>query len=75
MKASRNSERQEAFKDTDGARSDYKVEVASVMEDRNKYRDMIEGRKIKEGQMLDLIGQDKADVATLKTTIEQAIEL
>lgn len=25
--------------------------------------------------MLDLIGQDKADIATLKTTIEQAIEL
>jgi len=75
MKETRQSEREEAFKDTDGARDEYKVEVTSLMDDRNKYRDMIEGRKIKEVQMLDLIGQDKADVATLKTTIEQAIEL
>lgn len=56
MKETRQSEREEAFKDTDGARDEYKVEVTSLMDDRNKYRDMIEGRKIKEGQMLDLIG-------------------
>ena len=49
MKETRQSEREEAFKDTDGARDEYKVEVASLMDDRNKYRDMIEGRKIKEG--------------------------
>ena len=40
------------------------------MEDRNKYRDMIEGRKAKETALLDLIGQEKAEINALKTAIE-----
>lgn len=40
------------------------------MDDRNKYRDMIEGRKAKESALLDLIGQDKADIGALKSAIE-----
>jgi hypothetical protein len=31
---------------------------------------MIDGRKVKEAALLELIGQDKADITTLKSTIE-----
>jgi len=70
MKESRQKVREEAFQDTDGARDGYKQGLSTTMEDRNKYRDMIESRKAKESALLDLIGQDKADVGALKSAIE-----
>jgi hypothetical protein len=70
MKDSRQKVREEAFKDTDGARDGYKQSLTATMEGRNKYRDMIESRKAKESALLDLIGQDKADVGALKSAIE-----
>jgi len=44
------------------------------MEDRNKYREGIEGRKAKENALLDLLAQDKADVTALKNAIDAAEE-
>jgi len=71
----RAGDRASAFKDTDEAREGFKDRVGQTMEERNKYRDMIDGRKVKEAALLELIGQDKADITTLKSTIEQAQEL
>ena len=75
MKESRQAEREGAFRDTDTAREAYKVSVSSTMDERNKYRDGIDARKAKESALLDLIGQDKADVTALKTAIDAAEEL
>jgi hypothetical protein len=52
-----------------------KNRVTQTMDERNKYREMIDDRKIKESDMLGLIQQDKDDIPTLKTTIEEAQKL
>ena len=75
MKEKRPAERATAFQDTDAAREQYKAAVIATMEERNKYRDGIDARKAKESALLDLIGQEKADVAALKTAIDAAEEV
>lgn len=44
------------------------------MEKRNGYRDMIATRKEKEKAVLDLLAQEKIDIAALQGAIEQAVE-
>lgn len=76
MKDERQKEREEAFKDMDEFRSNYKTEMqALISEDREKYRGMIDGRKEKETLLLDLIRSEKADIAALTAAIEAAQEL
>ena len=75
MKEKRPSERSTAFHDNETAREQYKASVTSTMEQRNKYREGIEARKAKESALLDLIGQEKADVTALKTAIDAAEEV
>lgn len=71
MKETRQAERDEAFKDMDDARGGYKGDMNKLIyEDRNQYRDMIDSRNEKQGALVDLIRQDKADVNALKTAIE-----
>jgi len=44
--------------------------MTSIMtDDREKYRGMIDGRKLKESELLDLVRSEKADVTALKTAI------
>lgn len=74
LKEMRQAERDEAFKDMDESRDQFKTVVNEIMDDRNKYRDMIENRKEKEVALLELIKQDKADINAVKTAIQQAEE-
>jgi hypothetical protein len=70
LKESRQTEREEAFKDMDDFRNEYKETMTSLMtDDREKYRGMIDGRKLKESELLDLVRSEKADVTALKTAI------
>ena len=76
MKEGRPKEREEAFKDMDDFRNNYKTEMQSLItSDREKYRGMIDGRKEKETHLLDLIRSDKADITALNAAIEAAQEL
>lgn len=62
MKDSRQTEREEAFKDVEDERGELKEKLNKlIMEDRAGYRDMIEARKAKEETLLELIRQDKSD--------------
>lgn len=71
MKETRQAERDEAFKDMEEKRGDYKTGMTKlVFEDRNQYREMIDSRTEKQGALIELIRQDKADVNALKTAIE-----
>jgi len=71
MKETRQAERDEAFKDMDENRTGYKGDMNKlILEERNQYRDMIDSRNEKQGALVELIRQDKADVNTLKTAIE-----
>lgn len=63
MKEQRQGEREAAFKDVEDAREGYKENVNEIMDGRNKYRESIEGRKVKEATLIDMISQDKADIA------------
>jgi len=74
-KESRQAEREEAFKGTEEARETYKTSVGATMDERNKYREGIDARKAKETTLLDLLGQDKADVTALRSAIDAAVEL
>ena len=76
MKERRQQEREEAFKDIEKNRLNYKEDLKQVvMKERNQYREMIEGRKDKELALLDMIRQDKADPNALKSLIDQAEDL
>ena len=76
MKERRQQEREEAFKDIEKNRLNYKEDLKQVvMKERNQYREMIEGRKDKELALLDMIRQDKADPNALKALIDQAEDL
>ena len=75
QKAKRQHEREEAFKDIETAREEFKTNLSSTMEQRNKYRDGIDARKAKENALLDLIAGEKADINALKNAIEAAKEL
>lgn len=76
MKESRQTEREEAFKDVDDERDNLKAGLKKlIFEDRAQYRDMIEGRKDKEVALLELVRQDKVDPNALRTAIEQAEEI
>lgn len=56
MKERRQQEREEAFKDIEKYRTNYKDDLKQVvMKERNLYREMIEGRKDKEIALLDMI--------------------
>lgn len=71
MKETRQAEREEAFKDMDDSRGGYKSDMNKLIyEERNQYRDMIDSRNEKQGALVELIKQDKADVNALKTAIE-----
>ena len=73
MKETRPTEREEAFKDMDEERGAYKDTMQKlVSEERHQYREMIDGRTEKQGILLELIRQDKADVNALKSAIEGA---
>lgn len=48
--------------------------LTGEMENRNKYRDMISQRKEKEKAVLELLTQEKIDLAALETAIKQAQE-
>lgn len=73
MKETRQTEREEAFKDMDEERGSYKDTVGKlVSEERHHYREMIDGRTERQGALLELIRQDKADVNALRTAIEHA---
>lgn len=74
MKETRPQHREESFKGSEQARESYKTTLESSMEDRNKYREGIETRKAKEGALLDLVSQEKADVASLLAAIDAAVE-
>jgi hypothetical protein len=74
MKEARQGEREAAFKDLDESREAYKNDIIQCMESRNKYRETIDARKAKENILLDMISQEKADVAGLKSAIEAAEE-
>lgn len=55
----------------DEFRATYKEAMNELISgQRTGYREMIEGRKEKEGALLELVRQDKADVNGLKTAIE-----
>ena len=59
----------------DEFRNAYKETMtALIVEDREKYRGMIDGRKAKESELLELVRSEKADVAALKAAITQAEE-
>lgn len=76
MKEGRQKEREEAFKDMDEFRNNYKTDMQSLItSDREKYRGMIDGRKEKETALLDMIRSDKADIAALTAAIEAAKDL
>ena len=76
MKERRQQEREEAFKDIEKNRLNYKEDLKQVvMKERNQYREMIEGRKDKELALLDMIRQDKADPNALKALIDQSEDL
>ena len=47
----------------------YKTQLQAEMENRNKYRDMIAQRKEKEKAVLELLTQEKIDLAALETAI------
>ena len=47
----------------------YKTQLQAEMENRNKYRDMIAQRKEKEKALLELLTQEKIDLAALETAI------
>ena len=53
-------------------RDEYKNILAAEMDNRNKYRDMISQRKEKEKAVLELLTQEKIDLAALETAIKQA---
>ena len=52
----------------------YKTQLQAEMENRNKYREMISQRKEKEKAVLELLTQEKIDLAALETAIAQAQE-
>ena len=54
----------------DETRGTYKTEVEGIMTKRNDYRDKIEGRHEKMGVLSELLKQEKADIAALKTAVE-----
>ena len=73
MKETRQAEREEAFKDMDEQRGGYKGDMNKLIyEERNQYRDMIDSRNEKQGALVELLRQDKADVNGIKTAIEAA---
>lgn len=47
----------------------YKTQLQAEMENRNKYREMISQRKEKEKAVLELLTQEKIDLAALETAI------
>lgn len=60
----------------DEFRNEYKEKMASlILEDREKYRGMIDTRKAKEIELLDLVRSEKADVTALKNAITQSEEV
>ena len=72
MKETRQAEREEAFKDMEDNRGSYKQGMNKlIMEDRSKYRDMIDSRNAKQSELVEMI-KDKADVNALKDAIERA---
>lgn len=76
MKESRQTEREEAFKDVEDERDGLKENLKKIIyEDRAGYRDMIEARKDKEIALLELVRLDKSDPNMVKTAIEQAEEV
>ena len=46
-----------------------------ITTERENYRGMIDTRKLKEGELLELVKSEKADVAALKAAIEGAEEV
>ena len=56
------------------SRDGYKENMNEIMDGRNKYRESIEGRKVKESALIELISQDKADITQLKAAIDAAVE-
>lgn len=73
LKEERPTEREEAFKDMDDFRNEYKEALLSLItKERENYRGMIDSRKLKEGELLELVKSEKADVAALKAAIEGA---
>jgi len=72
MKEQRPTEREEAFKDMDEGRGSYKTGMNKlILEDRSKYREMIDSRNAKQLELVEMI-KDKADVNALKNSIEAA---
>lgn len=60
----------------DEFRNEYKEKMTSlILEDREKYRGMIDTRKAKEIELLDLVRSEKADVTALKNAITQSEEV
>lgn len=73
------SEKREEYRKVVGdlvikGRDDYKTILVGEMENRNKYRELINNRKDKEKALTELLAQEKIDLASLQTAIDQAVE-
>ena len=62
------------FERVSKGRSEYKELLGQRMDQRNGYRDMIANRLEKQKALLELLGQEKIDLAALQTAIDQAVE-